>query len=207
MHVRVRRRSVVRSDDAIGAAMIRHVLAIVLAIAACKSTAPSPTTAHTAARGFDRDGDRDGIPDELDTCPADAEVYNGRDDEDGCPDQLRIPLVRVSDQMTPAFAFSKGAADRSVQLIAALEGWMIQIRRFTPSDLVCFAYATDDEPRPSALARRRARLITDTLVELGATTWRVWACSDVRQPHSSGDQRIARCYLEQPAPEGCKRVR
>ena len=35
----------------------------------------------------DFDSDGDGIVDRLDKCPFDAEVFNGVDDDDGCPDQ------------------------------------------------------------------------------------------------------------------------
>lgn len=34
----------------------------------------------------DRDSDNDGIPDRLDACPQEAEVVNGVDDGDGCPE-------------------------------------------------------------------------------------------------------------------------
>lgn len=34
----------------------------------------------------DGDKDEDGIPDSLDKCPRKAETFNGRDDEDGCPE-------------------------------------------------------------------------------------------------------------------------
>jgi outer membrane protein OmpA-like peptidoglycan-associated protein len=34
----------------------------------------------------DIDSDGDGLVDRLDKCPLEAEVYNGNDDEDGCPD-------------------------------------------------------------------------------------------------------------------------
>jgi OOP family OmpA-OmpF porin len=35
----------------------------------------------------DKDSDNDGIPDRLDACPADPELVNGIDDQDGCPEQ------------------------------------------------------------------------------------------------------------------------
>ena len=35
----------------------------------------------------DLDQDQDGIADRTDKCPAEKEVFNGKDDDDGCPDQ------------------------------------------------------------------------------------------------------------------------
>ncbi|HUS29338.1 MAG TPA: OmpA family protein [Kofleriaceae bacterium] len=35
----------------------------------------------------DKDSDNDGIPDRLDACPAEGELVNGVDDQDGCPEQ------------------------------------------------------------------------------------------------------------------------
>src|SRR4029453_16972992 len=35
----------------------------------------------------DRDGDGDGIVDRLDKCPKEKEIFNGFEDEDGCPDK------------------------------------------------------------------------------------------------------------------------
>jgi hypothetical protein len=34
------------------------------------------------------DNDKDGIPDSLDKCPIEPEVFNGYMDEDGCPDTV-----------------------------------------------------------------------------------------------------------------------
>jgi len=45
----------------------------------CTDSAPKPQP-----KPGDKDGD--GIPDSIDKCPTDPEVYNGVEDEDGCPD-------------------------------------------------------------------------------------------------------------------------
>lgn len=34
------------------------------------------------------DNDSDGIPDHVDQCPNDPEVFNGFSDQDGCPDAV-----------------------------------------------------------------------------------------------------------------------
>ena len=52
----------------------------------------------------DRDSDGDGIPDGLDVCPTEAEVVNGIDDQDGCPepdtdgDKLIAPADKCPDK-------------------------------------------------------------------------------------------------------------
>lgn len=39
------------------------------------------------------DADRDGLPDAADACPWEPEVFNGVDDDDGCPDEHRVEVV------------------------------------------------------------------------------------------------------------------
>jgi len=52
----------------------------------------------------DKDSDGDGIPDKLDGCPMEAEVVNGIDDQDGCPepdvdgDKLLAPADKCPDK-------------------------------------------------------------------------------------------------------------
>ena len=56
--------------------------------------ADAPEDASGRCGGVDRDAD--GAPDDVDRCPGQAEVYNGVDDDDGCPDEP-ASLVEVDE--------------------------------------------------------------------------------------------------------------
>ena len=43
------------------------------------------------------DADYDGIPDDVDSCPYERENYNKFQDEDGCPDVLRLIITGDAD--------------------------------------------------------------------------------------------------------------
>jgi hypothetical protein len=87
----------------------------------------------------DVDSDGDGLVDRLDKCPFDAEVYNGIEDEDGCPD-VGVALAAVEPGGIKVFepiAFEKvGAGERltarSQQIVAAVAGLLkahVEIKR------------------------------------------------------------------------------
>jgi hypothetical protein len=55
--------------------------------------APAPVSVQKKA-----DSDGDGIPDSRDACPNEPEIFNGVDDEDGCPDPKAGPaIVKLSE--------------------------------------------------------------------------------------------------------------
>jgi hypothetical protein len=56
---------------------------ILLLFVACSSALPN-------AADPTADRDHDGIPDRCDCCPDKPEVYQGMDDEDGCPDACHL---------------------------------------------------------------------------------------------------------------------
>lgn len=45
------------------------------------------------------DTDKDGFPDRLDKCPTQAEVFNGLEDDDGCPDEGEALAVLTDDRI------------------------------------------------------------------------------------------------------------
>jgi len=47
------------------------------------------------------DSDCDGIPDDVDKCPFDKEIYNDFMDEDGCPDVRPFPQPEEVSELTP----------------------------------------------------------------------------------------------------------
>ena len=52
---------------------------------------------HFTPRSAPKDTDGDGLPDDVDQCPANGELRNGYQDEDGCPDDLAEVWVKVKD--------------------------------------------------------------------------------------------------------------
>lgn len=56
------------------------------------------------------DPDGDGIGGDLDRCPQEAEVRNGFEDEDGCPDQVPGAVARLSG-VVPGLRFKRGSAE------------------------------------------------------------------------------------------------
>lgn len=72
------------------------------------------------------DDDGDGIPNGVDKCPKEREVYNGVADDDGCPDKGGAPLARVDEAkgeiiLARSIAFEGGdVAPRSLADIRAL---------------------------------------------------------------------------------------
>ncbi len=67
--------------------------------AASRPAAPSraPASAPASAPVDERDDDQDGISNHDDACPAEAEVFNGVDDFDGCPDAGQSLVVVTRD--------------------------------------------------------------------------------------------------------------
>src|SRR5262249_34790943 len=110
------------------------------------------------ALGLRPDQDRDGIADARDMCPREPETRNGLDDEDGCPDHLRVPLLNVhaGAWMSDAFVFPREDSRASDALMTTLAGWARELRTRTPGDLVCIAYAAPTERDAATLAAERA---------------------------------------------------
>src|SRR5262249_9128662 len=61
------------------------------------AAAPAPTQAPAAAPAVARDSDGDRIADVDDHCPNDAEIYNGYEDDDGCPDHGCVVVRQFAD--------------------------------------------------------------------------------------------------------------
>ena len=61
-------------------------LSLFAAPVVARAQAPSADAADSLAASGEADPDHDGLPDAVDACPAEPEVYNGAADDDGCPD-------------------------------------------------------------------------------------------------------------------------
>lgn len=81
-------------------------LAPIVAILACVPRESAPpvlpslsatraTPAPASVRNAAPDEDRDGVPDGVDLCAGEEEVRNAYRDDDGCPDEQPVPLLRA----------------------------------------------------------------------------------------------------------------
>lgn len=66
----------------------------------------------------DEDPDNDGVSGSDDECPTDAEVYNGYEDVDGCPDEVPKEVERVTGTMQGiTFAQGRAAIQKSSEVV------------------------------------------------------------------------------------------
>ena len=139
--------------------------------AACHPSAPTTPTGHTPPTN---DRDHDGIVDSQDWCPDEPENYNGRDDQDGCPDARQV-ITDSHIELLPAIKFEGLTAQvvpeahESLDAIAStLEG--------NPSILVVEvqAFGGDGDPKyQQVIGEQRARAIVDYLVKRGVSPKRL----------------------------------
>lgn len=84
------------------------------------------------------DTDGDGIPDETDQCPADAETFNGFQDEDGCPDAIKSG-GQCTNCQPPTLGLDKGGdiSHRLVEGGFTCEGQTVDVDNYyTPFPLI-----------------------------------------------------------------------
>jgi OOP family OmpA-OmpF porin len=112
----------------------------------------------------DPDNDRDGIPDVDDKCPNEPETFNNRDDDDGCPDEgLAWRSAQIGFVDIP-FARGHSAVELgSVTLVDQIAAFLAQ----RCASLELQGHASDDEPRPRALAAARAAAVRSALIARG----------------------------------------
>jgi outer membrane protein OmpA-like peptidoglycan-associated protein len=120
------------------------------------------------------DSDRDGALDSTDKCPTRSEVWNGYQDDDGCPDDLPVDLTALSGTLRGInFAFmsatitagSRPALDRAVAVFLEFPSVRVEISGHTDST-GALAYNHD-------LSRRRAESVKRYLVEHGIDAARI----------------------------------
>jgi OOP family OmpA-OmpF porin len=133
-------------------------------------TEPQPPPPPT-----DGDGDGDGLADDKDKCPKEAEVANGFDDTDGCPDEVP-PEVKKLTGVISGIEFAPGTAvqltpgsgkvlDEAVAMLKKYPTVRIEISGHTDS--------SGDEAQNRALSQKRADLVRDYLVQRGVAADRL----------------------------------
>ncbi len=130
-------------------------------------------------RPQDRDGD--GIPDSLDKCPDEPEIYNFYQDEDGCPDQRPDP---VRDGVIPGLHFDSGQV--RPESTATLDSLAAALKFYSGTQLEIHGYIDDIESRgPSDLSLQRARFVQTYLESLGVDSRRLTVQGLGNQPIAS----------------------
>lgn len=114
------------------------------------------------------DADRDGIPDRLDKCPNEPEVYNGIEDEDGCPDRGRVIVTSNKLEILDKVYFERGGSEvraASSPVIDALAATLSGNPQLTRIELS--GHACPSEPNPRELSERRAAAVRYQLTKRG----------------------------------------
>ena len=118
----------------------------------------------------DPDNDQDGIADQDDSCPNDAEIINGVEDKDGCPDEGLITFVddRVVLEERVLFDFNRSRVKHSARpvLQAIVELWR-QHPEWNQLRVEGHADVRGDPEWNQELSEMRAQRVRNFLVSLG----------------------------------------
>ena len=123
------------------------------------------------------DSDGDGILDPVDDCPDEPETYNGKDDEDGCPDGKQTVVITKSEikiLKRVYFATNKDIIKRRSYDI--LDTVAIVLRQNPQVKLVRIGGHTDDMGKDDYnldLSQRRADAVRDYLIRAGVDSSRL----------------------------------
>ena len=161
-------------------------------IAAAGDGRPADSTGQFPRVTDDADGD--GLADAIDRCPADAEVRNGIDDQDGCPDE--VPAI-VEPQRIPLedmVHFEFGTAVLRAGSLEVLEG-LAQLLQAHPEyakvEIRGYADPQGDAEPNLRLSQRRAERIRDALIRFGVASERLAAVGFGESDPIAPGQRIS----------------
>ena len=133
---------------------------------------PQPTPAPTPPPDGDQDGDK--IADSVDKCPAEAECYNGYEDEDGCPDRGKVLIEAQDIRILDKVFFARNSAKLEKMSEALLDAIAKTLEGHPEIELVAVHGHADKGERGAAkLAEQRAQVVYDALVKLGVATARL----------------------------------
>jgi len=131
-----------------------------LVLTACSSVPPCPPA------GLDHDGDC--VADSIDKCAQAPETRNQFKDEDGCPDNLPIPLEKNVKMRLQSVTFEPGTAILSGFSHATLDQIAESMERFPYMQIEIACYESD-----TALAARQAQAIKAYLESRGVASARM----------------------------------
>jgi outer membrane protein OmpA-like peptidoglycan-associated protein len=128
----------------------------------------------TVAARADRDGD--GVADADDPCPDGAELMNGYQDDDGCPDDPpRIVIPDVDPATVPKIAFAAGKATIAPTAYPILDELARLLLAHPELELVEVQGHVDGRERGKGLDVARAEAVRKALVDRGVDTARLRA--------------------------------
>lgn len=149
------------------------------------------------------DTDGDGLDDDRDQCLRDPEPTNGVDDEDGCPDTVRVEPDRI--RILFPVAFEPGTDALTAESIPVVEE-IATVLASRPEIRVVRIQGHGDRQdgsrRDVALAERRARAVRDGLVELGVDSSRLRIRGERGAPRRGGGYVELTIVEGHPAEEG-----
>lgn len=127
-----------------------------------------PAQAGTAELNGCADTDKDGIADPDDKCPSEAEIINGVDDGDGCPDQGKMLVTITKDKIEIAETvfFDSGKATIQKRSFALLDQLALVMRAHPEVKKIVIEGHTDDQgvdARNLELSRKRAASVVSYL--------------------------------------------
>jgi len=175
---------------AVGVPTLRAVVEVGFAPARAAApvgrTGPSPEEEDIIGPAA-TDRDSDGIPDERDLCPVDAEPTNGVDDEDGCPDTVRLEDGRI--RLIGGIAFEHGTDQttaESQQVVEELAALLVAHPELASVRIQGYGDERDGSRQDLALATSRARAVRARLVEMNVDEGRLGARGVPGEPSHSG---------------------
>jgi OOP family OmpA-OmpF porin len=122
----------------------------------------------------DPDPDKDGISGDLDQCPNEAEVPNGFEDKDGCPDELPEKVQKFSGTISGIY-FEFGKAVIQQASFPVLDEAAAVLAEH-PDLRIRIAGHTDSKGTPERnleLSQQRAQAVADYLINKGVETSRI----------------------------------
>lgn len=144
------------------------------------------------------DTDKDGIPDHKDKCPTEAEVINGVDDEDGCPDKGKSSVkltgekIEILDKVF--FELDKATIDpRSFKLLDQVAATLRANQQLTKIRIEGHTDDQGDDDYNMKLSQERADAVRTYLIDKGIDAERVLAVGyGETKPLMTGTSKKAR---------------